>query len=148
MTDVLLSNTPDGGEIEYTVGRVTQTDGPETAIYLSLFGGNEDDVGDESTSHLQWWGNHDETDPSRQYRSRTQSLIAALPSVPANLRRIEEAVAADLQWMLDDGIAVAVNVTTRIPSPKRIAINVEVFMQGVDSPYVFDDELDWIGSDD
>lgn len=143
MTDVLLRQTNDGGDITYSEGRVELTDGPETAMYLSLFGGNFRDTGDAATEPFQWWGNRGETDPSRQYRSRTQALIEALPSVPQNLARIEDAAKQDLQWMLDDGIAVAINVTTSIPSPKRIRLRAELFMEGAESPFVLEDELDW-----
>ena len=83
MSDVLLSQTADGGEITVANGQVALTGGLESAVYLSIFGGNDSDSGQESTAPKQWWGNLDEPDPAGRYRGQTQYLLRALPLVPA-----------------------------------------------------------------
>jgi phage gp46-like protein len=126
VTDVLLRQTPDGGEITVEAGLVLMAEGLETAAFLSLFGGNEDDAGDDATAHLQWWGNRTEQEPAREYRSETQYLIRALPAVPRNLRRIEQAATRDLAWMIAAGIAKSVAVSASIPDVNRVTVAVTI----------------------
>ena len=114
MSDVLLAQESDGGEICIEGGLVVLIDGFETAAYLSLFGGNEDDDGRDDNP-LSWWGNIDETDPSRIYVSETQHLIDILPPTSSNLLRLEDAATRDLQWFLDVNAAIEVLVEVSIP---------------------------------
>lgn len=123
MTDVLLRQTNDGGDITAEAGLLAMSDGLETAAYLSLFGGNEQDPGDADSAE-SWWGNVGELEPARQYRSETQYLLRSLPAVPANLRRIEEAAERDLEWMLDSGIAKSIAVSASIPELNRVRVDV------------------------
>lgn len=106
-------------------GLILLTDGLETAVYLSLFGGNEDDPGQSDVTQ-QWWGNLLETDPARTYRSETQYLLKSLPLIPANLRRVEQAAKRDLQWLLDTANATKVDVTVSIPALNRMQIDVAI----------------------
>lgn len=121
MTDVLLRQTNDGGNITIQGGLVLLSEGLETAAYLSLFGGNEDDPAEADTV-LQWWGNLLDAEPERAYRSETQYLVRSLPAIPANLRRIEQAAARDLKWFVDTGVALSVTVEARIPALNKIGI--------------------------
>lgn len=86
MTDVLMIHTPDGGEICLTdnevrtgddpvrVADIVTTTTPETACYLSLFGGNREDSGSEG-NRFTWWGNLGEEDPNARYISEFQSTL-------------------------------------------------------------------------
>jgi phage gp46-like protein len=105
---------------------VLMSEGLETAAYLSLFGGNEDDAGDGASERHQWWGNFAETEPARTYRSETQNLIRSLPAVPRNLRRIEQAAARDLAWMIAAGIAKSIAVSASIPELDRVTVAVTI----------------------
>ncbi len=126
MTDVLLRQTDDGGEITVEAGLTLMSDGLEAAAYLSLFGGNEDDAGVAATVREQWWGNFDEVEANRTYRSETQNLIRSLPAVPSNLRRIEQAAARDLAWMLGAGVAKSITATASIPAFGRVRLEVTI----------------------
>lgn len=125
MTDVLLRQSNDGGEITIQGGLLLMSEGLETAVYLSLFGGNEEDPG-EAELALQWWGNLLEAEPERAYRSETQFLLRALPAIPINLRRIEQAAARDLQWLLDTETAQSVAVEATIPTVNRVRLGLEI----------------------
>lgn len=125
MTDVLLRHTDNGGEITLQGGLLLMSEGLETAAYLSLFGGNEDDPGGEDTS-LQWWGNLLETESERQYRSETQRLLQSLPAIPANLRRFEQAAGRDLKWMVETGLAQSVTAEATIPGVNRVALRIVI----------------------
>jgi len=118
MTDVHLFQTNDGGEITLTNGVISTNGGLETAIYLSLFGGNEEDE--------EWWGNIDEPDPNKYQISETQRLLKALPLTSANLKRVEDAVLRDLNWMLTTKTATSLEVSASIPNLNKIQIEINV----------------------
>lgn len=111
--DVLLFQTLDDGDINVVDGVVEMTDDLRTAILLSMFGGNENDNGQDVAAN--WWGNLAETEPSKTYRSETQFLTNSLPANSFNRTRVEDAAVRDLQWMLDDGVAIAIDVTVVLP---------------------------------
>lgn len=126
MSDVLLRQTPDGGEITIENGLVLMSEGLETAAYLSLCGGNQDDAGDAASVRKQWWGNFDEVEPSRTYRSETQYLLKSLAAVPRNLKRAEQAASRDLAWMLGAGLATRIDVASSIPALNRIRLEITI----------------------
>lgn len=130
MTDVLLRHFPPGGNIEYINGQVTLHDGLETAIYLSLFGGNERDSGIEADDHLQWWANLSEPDADRIYRSAFQNLIRSLPLIPANLRRMEDAAILDLTWLVDAAGATYISAVASIPALNRVLLTIIIVVSG------------------
>lgn len=139
MTDVLLQQTPDGGDIIVENGRFSLTSGIETAVYLSLFGGNEDDSGAEGDDPIQWWGNLTETDPARVYRSETQHLLRSIPAITANLRRIEAAVGRDLAWMAGTVVSGA-DIAVSMPGLNRVQIDIELALaDGSRVPVVLED---------
>ena len=110
--------------------------GLETAAYLSLFGGNEDDDGSDDNA-LTWWGNLDEVDPVRQYRSETQNLLQSIPATTGNLRRIEDAANRDLAWFVEQNVASSVTVEATIPGINRVKITVKIEANGVESSFDF-----------
>ncbi len=124
MTDVLLRHQPDGGNLEYKNGAALMSDGLESAAYLSLFGGNEQDSGADGDALREWWGNKIERIEARKYRSRFQNLMASLPLVPGNLARLEEAAALDISWFVDEGVASYLNVNASIPAINTVKLDV------------------------
>lgn len=130
MTDVLLIHEADGGNVEVVGGRMTMTDGIETALELSLFGGNERDDGGAATEHLEWWFNKTVSDSSRKLRSRTQALLRSIPLVPANLPRIEDAAAADVAWFVEGNFATFVGVSASLPALNKVTIAVRIEVDG------------------
>jgi len=123
--DVLLTNTPDGGEINAEDGVIEMSGGLETAVYLSLFGGNREDR-QRANDPMQWWGNFSEDSPASRYRSETQRILAGLPATSSNLLRVEDAVTRDLQPMIADGVIRQVEVAASITGPKRVRIRVRI----------------------
>ena len=135
--DVLLYQTLDDGEIDVVGGMVKTTETFDTMVYLSLFGGNSDDPGgdDESKS---WWGNLDEPDPARQYRSETQNLLRSLPATASNLRRIEAAVTRDIgRDFITTGIASEFSAVASIPALNRVAISGNITADGERHEFAF-----------
>lgn len=129
--DVLIANELDGGEFS-DIGNennviFADTQGFETATYLSLFGGNEEDNGTESTKNKTWWGNLLEKDnPERQIISRTQNILRGLPAVPANIIKLKLAIEEDLKWFIDEKIADVIISDIVIPSKNRANIEIQI----------------------
>lgn len=137
--DVKLYQTTDNGEINVENGTVEMSSGLETAAYLSLFGGNEEDDGREGNP-LSWWGNLGE-DSENQYRSRTQHLLRSIPAVPANLRRIEDAAKGDLEWFISSKAASSVTVTATMPGLNKVTLTVDI--DAVGDPASFEFTENW-----
>lgn len=123
--DVLLYQTVDDGDIVVEGGLIKMTGGLDTAVYLSLFGGNESDDG-IADNPLQWWGNFGETEIAKQYRSETQYLLRSIPSTTGNLKRIRDAVDRDLAWLLNTGVARELDVSVGMPGLNKVSISVNV----------------------
>lgn len=134
--DVLLFQTNDNGDIDVNDGIVTMTPSFETALYLSLFGGNQDDAGGSDRT-LQWWGDIDEVEPARKYISETQNLIEGLPVTSSNLLRIEDAARRDLAWLVNQGIASSVTVNASIPGLNRVRIDIVISAEGEETTFTF-----------
>lgn len=138
--DVMMFDTPDGGEIEIVHGRTTMDRGFATAVYLSFFGGNAEDNGGPSGAEFQWWGNFIERYSRAHLRSETQHLLKTLPATPANLRAIEDAAARDLAWMHEFGV-LEIRVEGSMPRANFVSLEVEIdFEEGtfrleVNSPW-------------
>jgi len=134
--DVLLYQTIDDGEITVEGGLITMTSGFETAAYLALFGGNEDDDGSQDTNK-NWWGNLDEADTAKQYRSETQNLLQSIPATVNNLKRIGKAAERDLAFFVSTGVASSVIVVVGMPGLNKISISCKIVAKGKESDFKF-----------
>lgn len=143
MTDVYLFNTDDGGEIDIIDGVVTLTDGARVAIYLSLFGGNVEDNGQDANPK-QWWGNYNEQDVAKKQRSTFQNLLNTVPAIPFNLQRLQDAATFDLAWMTEGGFADSVDVVCTIPDKNRVRVQITIVAQDGETDMVFAE--DWRGA--
>jgi phage gp46-like protein len=128
--DVLIFQTNDEGDINVEDGLVEMSGGLESMMYLSLFGGNEEDSGQDATAHLQYWGNFNENLPERQYRSETQFELKRLAVSSASLRPIELAAKRDLNDFVQQGIADEVTVVASIPGLNKIKISTDIIKDG------------------
>lgn len=125
MTDVLLFQSTDGGEINIEGGLVELTDDFRTAAYLSLFGGNERDDGSDDNVNT-YWANLNETDPSRKYVSETQHLLVVLPPTTGNMLRLEDAAGRDLKWLADIGAVTEIVVVVSVPALNTVKFAISI----------------------
>ena len=123
--DVLLYQTNDDGDISVTGGLIEMSGGLQTAAYLSLFGGNEDDDGIKGKVKT-WWGNLSENEKSHKYISETQNILESLPITSSNLLRVEDAAKRDLAWFKDSGVATNVSVTASILGLNMIKLTINI----------------------
>ncbi len=127
--DVLLFQTPDGGEITAANGQLKLTEGLDTAGYLSCFGGNSDDSGLSADDAKQWWANFAETDPAKKYRSELAFLLKTLPLIPANLARFEDAAVKDLSWLLTS-VTDSIAARATMPGIDQVRIDIALVIDG------------------
>ena len=135
MADAYFTHTADGGEIEYVNGKITMSDGLETAAYLSHFGGNEEDAGVDPDDASQWWGNFGENEERKQ-RSRVGYLLKTLIAIPANLRAVEDAARQDLAWMLD-AFADSVDARATLTAPRQLKLEDYIVVNGTGYNFTF-----------
>lgn len=134
--DVYLRQTDNDGDINVTGGVVEMRPGLETASYLSMFGGNEEDPGGSDTT-FQFWGNISEEDNAKKYRSETQHLLQSIPATSGNMGRVSDAVKRDLNWMLDSKVASSIDVSITIPAINHVGISVSIKAQGEEQQFNF-----------
>jgi phage gp46-like protein len=138
MTDVHIYQTADGGDCDLVNGQMVLDDGLSSAVYLSMWGGNENDSGNDGDLANQWWANNIEPDKVKQYRSETQNLLRSIPAIPANLSRIEDAAGRDLAWLVDE-ISATVEVSASMPALNRIALSISITIDGTKTDFVFNE---------
>lgn len=114
--DLVLNITPDGADLVID-GDLKADAGMLEAVYLSLFGGSD--------GEREWWGNLIANTEEEKLFSRTQKLLQALPATSANLTVIQDAVAADLQWITGErGFADELTVEAIIPEKNMCEIRI------------------------
>lgn len=124
--DVIIFQTSDGGEIEINNGLIKMSGGLQTVVYLSLFGGNdEDNKTSNEEFNKSWWGNSNE-DEINQYRSETQYLLKSLVATSANLRKLELTAKRDLNWMIESKLASEINISASIPTLNMVKLIIEI----------------------
>lgn len=124
MTDINLFQTNDDGNISVVNGSLAMTDGPEVAVYLSLFGGNEDDPGGSDKSR-EWWGNAIDNAAGKEYRSRTQYLLRSLPQSSGNLNKLKQAAENDLAWTIPAGLFSSYTVYVSVPKINWVSLRID-----------------------
>lgn len=134
--DVKLFQTVDDGDISVVNGVIEMSGGLETAAYLSLFGGNEDDNGSDGNPS-NWWANLDEEDSARVYRSETQSILQSLPATSNNLIRVQDAATRDLSWFLTSNVASSVDAVASIPALNTVKLVITIKAEGEESSFSF-----------
>jgi phage gp46-like protein len=124
--DLLLAETPDGGEVAIENELFACDRSFNTAVYLSLFGGDKDDNGKVKNSKT-WWGNTlDGTQENEKLVSRFQAVISGLPMTAKNIQEAESAASLDLKWITDEGIAEKIKVSGRAVTLSRFALRVDI----------------------
>lgn len=114
------------GDWQVSGGALASGDDLTTAVLISLFTdrrANADDVlPDGSTDRRGWWGDLDQDVPigSRLW------LLSRSKLTPAVALTAKGYINEALRWMLDDGVAAAINTSTSIVLPNRLYATVDI----------------------
>jgi phage gp46-like protein len=128
--DLLLEDTPDGGDIRIENDLFVSDRSFSTAVYLSLFGGNKDDNG-KVKNNKTWWGNTLEgAAENEKLVSRFQAVIFGLPMTTKNIQEAETAASLDLKWLVDEGAADKIIAAGRAAGCNRFAFTIEIQADG------------------
>ena len=128
--DILLIETPDGGDIVFENGCVKPCKDFSTAVYLSLFGGNKDDAGTVKNRRTWWANTLRETPESEKMISRFQAIITGLPLSLKNIRKAETAAALDLDWLKNEGVADEIIVEGKTRGKNIFVLKIEIKNSG------------------
>ena len=124
--ELLLIDTPDGGDIQLADDLFINDLTFNTAVYISLFGGNKEDNGRVKNKYT-WWGNTlDGVMENEKIVSRFQAIIFSLPMTSKNIQEAETAAELDLQWLIDEGIADIISVTGNATGHNTFNLLVEI----------------------
>jgi len=136
--DLLLRDTPDGGDVIIENGLFVSDKKLSTAVYLSLFGGNKEDTGKIENDDKEWWGNKlTGISKSEKIRSRFQNVITGLPLSVKNIKEAELAAKTDLKWLIDEKIADNITTYGQTTGKNKFKLTVEILK---DKLKIFDDE--------
>jgi phage gp46-like protein len=128
--DVLLVETPDGGDFVLEDGLIMADNNYSTAIYLSLFGGNKDDSGTVKTNKT-WWGNTlKDTKKNEKLISRFQYIIRSMPLTVKNVKNAEAAAVLDLAWMVEEGFADEVEASGSTKGKNLFQLDINLIKSG------------------
>ena len=125
MGDVLLICTPDGGDIVVEDGLVKDCRNFDTAVYLSLFGGNKNNLNGRPKE--TWWANLVAgTKRNEWMQSEFGAMVTGLPLTSGNLRKASDAASRDLNWIKSDAGADSVSSSLSAKGSNRVKLEVEV----------------------
>ena len=128
--DLVLHDTPDGGDIRIEKGLIASDQTFGTAVYLSLFGGNKEDNG-RVKNRKTWWGNMLRgVNENRRLVSRFQAIIFGLPMTTRNILDAEEAARLDLAWIITEKIADEILANGRAVSRNRFSLTIQINANG------------------
>lgn len=128
--DVLLIETPDGGDIVVEDGLIKPCKDFSTAVYLSLFGGNKADDGKVKNSRT-WWGNVlEDLNEDEKMVSRFQAVVLGMPLSVKSMREAERAASLDLNWFVEKKIADEIRTSGRIKERNNFLLSVEIKKEG------------------
>jgi phage gp46-like protein len=124
--DLLLTDTRDGGDVLIAEGLFQSDRSFDTAVYLSLFGGNKSDSG-KVKNNKTWWGNTLRgTSENEKLVSRFQNVIFGLPMTTKNILEAEDAAELDLKWIIDEGLADKIEAVGRAITHNRFTLRVNI----------------------
>lgn len=124
--DVRLTNTEDGGSIEFVAGQPVMDATIETAAYISLF------------TERGWWGNESGDDIGSDLET---ILSGRLTTTTLNAARDE--IQRSLAWLVADGVASAVDVTVEAAGIDVVYISIVIIEPGTLSPATLRYRLNW-----
>ena len=128
--DLLLIETPDGGDCVVENGLLLADHAFGTSFYISLFGGNKADPGKVENRNT-WWGNTLQgTAEKEKIVSRFQNFIHGMPMTVKNIKDAEVMARLDLKWAIDEGIADEIDVFIRTEGSNKIRLFIEVKKEG------------------
>lgn len=128
MSDVRTQWVDGAGQWLVAGPSLAEDDGLQTAVLLSLFLDRLADAGDaalEPTARRGWWGDAYPEVEGDHIGSRLW-LLAREKQLPQVQARAELYAREALQWLIDDGVASAVDVAAEVPTAGVLGLAVTI----------------------
>lgn len=129
MSDIRTAFADFAGDWTLAKPGLKEDAGLETAVVLSLFTDRRAQAGDAlpdgSAGRRGWWGDHFAEVEGDRIGSRLW-LLSREKQMPAVLARAREYALEALQWLIDDGIARAVNVEAEVVRNGVLGLRIEI----------------------
>lgn len=134
--DLAIKLMPDTNEFDLDLRRweLEFDDGLETAILRSLFENGRvtvDELNEGETDRFGWWGDA-ASNPDNVKSGSKLWLLERGKTTDETLEAAREYCEEALQWLIDDGVAESVTVTTEYLDKFTLAIGIEIQRPGVD----------------
>lgn len=121
-------------DMSFSNDDLIREEGLETAVVMSLFTdrrANEDDIIDNSDDMRGWWGDQTSDIPNDRNGSRLW-LLERAKVIPETLTLAKKYAEESLEWMIDDGVAVKVEVVPEVFGEKgneRLGLTVKIYKE-------------------
>lgn len=126
--DVRLTLDENGADIIIKDGLIQDCRDFDTAVMLSLFGGNKDD--ENGMAKKTWWGNLiPGTRREEWMQSEFAAMITGYPMTGVNLRKASNAATRDLAWAKNIAGADSVSVSLYAENQDRIKLTAEIMQE-------------------
>ncbi|MBQ7752638.1 MAG: hypothetical protein IJR80_03155 [Treponema sp.] len=116
-----------GGEFDIVIeeGLVKDCQNFDTAVLLSLFGGNCGDINGKEKE--TWWGNLiPETKEEERIQSEFGCMSKALPITSGNLQKACEAAKRDVSWIKDEAGADKIEAQLSATNAQRVQLEIDI----------------------
>jgi phage gp46-like protein len=121
------------GDINFLLGDLERENGLESAVLISLFTdrrARDDDPLDDIDDKRGWWGDLTVTEFDNDEIGSKLWLLDRSKTTQENLNLARDYITKALQWMIDDGVAVKIDVETErqgTPPNDRLAFKVIIY---------------------
>lgn len=128
MTDIALQWQQTHGDIALSGADLASEDGLDTAVTLSLMLDRRAQPGDgipDDVDPRGWWGDSYGAVSGDAIGSRLWTLQRE-KQLPSVARRAHDYAVEALQWLVDDGVASAVDVSATWTAPSMLTLSVTI----------------------
>lgn len=129
MSDIRTVFVDFAGDLTVSGPSLENDDGLETAVVISLFTDRRAKAGDPLPDGVLnrrgWWGDSFPSVAGDRIGSRLW-MLAREKQLPSVLARAREYAIEALQWLIEDGVARAVNVTAEVVRNGVLGLSIEI----------------------
>jgi len=141
MTDLAIVLDEYGtGDLVMSGADLLLDEGLETAVIISMFTDRQvedDELPDSETDRRGYWGDIANEDSNDKTGSKLW-LLAREKSTEVVADRAKQYTEEALQWLKDDGVTNSIEVTTTIPRPGALLIEVTIARPSTNVSFRFD----------
>lgn len=132
MADIAIKTRDKVFNLEVANGDLSGDEGLETAVLISLFTDkriSDDELPTGETSKRGWWGDVFPNVDQDQIGSRLW-LLERVKRTAETLRKSEDYIKEALNWLIEDGVAASIEVTSSYDENNQLIAALLIFRPG------------------